>query len=98
MNRLWNRLCRLAFVGIALGAQLLLAGCGSGGGIFGFLDGDGDGASVAAIAAGSGGPSGTGGSGVGSVANPEPATVALFGSGIAGMAFMRRRRSRRKQS
>lgn len=104
-------------VGVAVAAQLLVAGCeGSGGsGIFGGLFGGSDDSSgvfeLASLGGssggegssevGSGGGNTTGdgtsesGSSVATVYNPEPASFVLFGSGLAGLALLRRRSRKR---
>ena len=94
---------RVWLVGCGIAAQLLTAGCfgggwGSGlGSFFGFGGGDsGSSDSFASFGGGTGG-----GSEIPSVAtahNPEPATVALFGTGLAGLALVKRRKARRRAS
>ena len=95
---------RVWLVGCGIAAQLLTAGClGGGGGIFGFSDGSSNGSSGDSFASlSSGGSQGSGGEfgapGVATVHNPEPASVALFGSGLAGLALLKRRKARRRSS
>lgn len=118
------RIC-MATTGLTL--NLLVAGCGSGGGLAGLFGGGGDLASqfFSFFGGGDGGgsdalaglgglgdglidssPDGDGGlpggSGVAQqvakLHNPEPATMALFGSGLAGIMLKGRRRSKRKPS
>ena len=96
---------RVWLVGCGIAAQLLTAGCLGGGGggglgsLFGF-GGGGSGDSFASLS--SGGSQGSGGEfgapGVATVHNPEPASVALFGSGLAGLALLKRRKARRRSS
>ena len=76
-------------------------GCGGGGGgaeafLGGFLGGGGGGGSAAAgggsvFLASSGIESG-GGASIAALHNPEPITMALFGSGMMAMAFYKKRR------
>ena len=93
-------------------AVFLSAGCGGAGGGSGFSDGFGGGSGVGGFSvfsgsssggSGSGSGSGTGGSGVTSggnpvVHNPEPASMALFGAGAAGMAISQRLKARKRIS
>jgi hypothetical protein len=102
------RIGRGTYVGMLMVSGLLLAaGCsGSGSGFsdspFGVGSGAGGGSSSFSSGGGSTGFDGGGGIGGGStggggatVVNPEPASLALFGSGLAGLAFWRRRRARK---
>ena len=96
-------------LGCAVCLQLLLSGCGgSGGGVSGLIEGlfgggGGDGGST--LAGGGGGGTDPGGGGGGgtdpgggsTIINPEPASVALFGGGLAGLAMVGLRRSRKKK-
>lgn len=65
--------------------------------------GSGDGGSGSGLGSGSGagsagsGGSGSGSGGAGSVHMPEPASVALFGGGLAGVALLRRRSRKRSR-
>lgn len=74
---------KLKLLAFCIIAMLVLTGCkGSGGAAGGF------GGSVFA-----GGSSGDIGYGGGSTpVNPEPATMALFGTGLAGYAFLKRKK------
>ena len=120
-----GRLSLVTRMGVVLTLQMAMAGCvtGGGGGVFGFIDGDGflGGGSSAGSDGGSSGESGgvpeslsslpLGGGDSGSegssstgpviasspvtVHNPEPASMALFGGGLAGLAALRRRKARR---
>ena len=97
---------------VLVGSSVFLAsGCGGGGGGSGFADGFSGGGSVgfaSSFSGGSGGSgSGSGGSGgSGSITgggnpvvhNPEPASLALFGTGAAGMALLRNIKSRKRLS
>lgn len=94
-------------VGAAVAAQLLTAGCGDGLGVFGSLfSGSGgssegstsgfDGGGSAALETGAGGGGGGLGVQVATLHNPEPASMALFGGGLAGIALLRRRKARRR--
>ena len=99
------RLTSLTIVGIV--SILWLSGCGSGGSGFiapgatsGFGSGGGSGNGGGTSGSGSGGGSSggsggsfTGGGGSNPVANPEPSSLFLLGSGLAAVAFSRRRRS-----
>jgi len=92
-------------------ASLAISGCGGGGGGFsGFFEGlasifdggPGGGDIVETLSSGGdlGGPVGTTGPELASAAtvhHPEPASVMLFGGGLAGMAWLRRRTRRRSK-
>ena len=97
-SRVW-----LVVGGIAV--QLVSAGClglgGGSGGLFGSSDGSGsagEGPFASQSLTSGGVEGGLGGttSEVATLANPEPASLALFGGGLAGLACLRRRKSRRK--
>ena len=68
------------------GSESLLAGLsgGSGDGAFGFSGGSGE----------LGGGSGS----IATLDQPEPASLVLFGSGLAGLAYLRRRKTRKHGS
>ena len=95
---------RVALVGLTLAVQLLATGClglGGGGGSSS-LGGSGSGSSgsggsesFASLSSFSsvGGDSGSGGGGGGPVHNPEPASIALFGSGLIGLGVWSRRKT-----
>ena len=98
---------------MGLVSMLLTAGCGGGGGgggLFGFFGGGGDSGAgdvfSALISGGSDVAGGSGGDGVtealasdvATVHNPEPASVALFGGGLAGLAHLGRRRAKRTKA
>ena len=105
-----KRISQVGLVVCGVAVQLVTAGClglgGGSGGLFGSSEGSGSGGSGSA----SEGPfasqsltnGGLGGNESGStlevatLANPEPASLALFGGGLAGLACLRRRKSRRK--
>ena len=100
---------RVWLVGCGIAAQLLTAGClggGSGGlgSFFGFGGGSGGSDSGSSFASSSG-EQGGGGFGGGFSApsaatahNPEPASIALFGTGLTGLAMFNRRKARRRSS
>ena len=100
-----ERTSRVWLVVLGVAVQLVTAGClglgGGGGGLFGSSDGNGS-SGEGPFASESLTSGGLGGNGFGSVsevatlANPEPASLALFGGGLAGLAYLRRRKSRRK--
>ena len=89
-----------------LSLQLLTAGCGGGGGGLSSLFGGGGGDSGAgdvfsalisggSDVAGGGTDSAASVTSVATVHNPEPASVALFGGGLVGLAYLRRRKAQR---
>ena len=86
----------------AIAMQLLIAGCGGGGGgLGGFFEGlFGGGDSGSAFDIGGGGASEplTLASEVATVHHPEPASMALFGGGLAALAHWRRRQAKAKRS
>ena len=79
-------------------ASAMLAGCKEAGDALGSLSGGSS--SVSGLTGGSGAGSSGSGSGVGGIGggagmgsiNPEPATVALLGSGLVAYLFLRRRK------
>ena len=97
---------RVTLLGLTLAFQLLATGClglgggtsGSGGSSSGSDGGSGSGSeSFAGLSIGSGGGSGSGGLfGGGPVHSPEPASIALFGSGLVGLGMWRRRKASKK--
>ena len=101
-----GRTTRVWLVGCGIAAQLLTAGCfggGDGGGLgsfFGFGGSSGSGSDSFASfdQGGTGGGGGFGAPSVATANNPEPASVALFGSGLAGLALLKRRKARRRSS
>lgn len=98
--------------GMGVASMLLLtAGCSGGGGLSGLFDsifgggsGDSGSAVFAALDTGTSGFSSggsTGGGAISSIAtinNPEPGSIVLFGSGLAGMAMLRRRKKTQKRT
>ena len=94
----------------SLAVQLLTAGCGGGGGggLFGLFGGGGDSGAADLFAALTGGTSeslGSSDGGVTSLASdvaavhsPEPASLALFGGGLAVLAGWRRRSQKKSSS
>src|SRR3989338_1614741 len=96
-------------IGFAL-MPLLTVGCGGGGGGLSSLFGGGgdsgagdvfsalvSGGSEIAGGASEGGATETLTSGAATVHSPEPASVALFGGGLAGLACLRRRKAQRSK-
>ena len=84
---------------LVVALQFLVAGCGSGGGSGSSFSGLGGGSGAVGGGGGtpgSGGGPGPGGGGNPDVHSPEPASMLLFGSGVIGLAYMRRRRLVRK--
>ena len=97
-------------LGLAAAAALTATGCLGGGGGSGFLgslfgsseSGSSDlvgssasGGSTNPSASETSGTAGTGSPSIATVRNPEPASVALFGSGLVGVALWRRRKARK---
>lgn len=97
--------------GLGVASVLLLtAGCSGGGGglsglfdsVFGGGSGDSGSAVLAALDTGTSGFSSGGSIGgdsipsIATVSNPEPGSVVLFGSGLAGMALLRRRKTQKR--
>lgn len=102
---------KIGLVAVGIAVQLLTAGCkGGSGGLFSGLFGGDSGSSGGGFdgLAGNAFNGGLGGGGLGGgggqtltpavavVHNPEPASMALFGGGVAGLAFLRRRKARRR--
>ena len=96
---------RVTLLGLTLALQLLATGClglgggtgGSGGSSSGSDGGSGSGSeSFAGLSTGSGGGSGSGGLFGGPVHSPEPASLALFGSGLVGLGVWRHRKASKK--
>ena len=85
---------QFGFLVLGVSALLLTSGCEGGGGSSGSLG------AVGSLASGVGGVGGVGGSdAAATVTQPEPASVALFGGGLAGLALWRRRKGKaRKRS
>ena len=95
----------LSVLVVASGIILLTAGCGGGGGggIFSLFGGGSDSGAGDFVTTLDGGTSGSSGgttslaSDIATVHHPEPASLALFGGGLAGLAGWRRRRAKRTQ-
>ena len=107
MGKTLNRRLSHGLVLFALPALLASGGClfgggGSGGGLFGFFgggSGSGEtGSSLVASFASSGGGFDSIAQDVATIQNPEPASMVLFGGGMAGVAFLRRRKARTRKS
>lgn len=100
-----EQMISLSVLVVASGITLLTAGCGGGGGggIFGFFGGGSDSGAGDFVTTLDGGTSGSSGgttslaSDIATVHHPEPASLALFGGGLAGLAGWRRRRAKRTQ-
>ena len=94
-----GRTTRVVLVSCGIAAQLLTAGClGGGGGLFGFFGGSSGGSDSFASSDQGGAGGGFNAPSVATANNPEPASVALFGSGLAGLALLKRRKARRRSS
>lgn len=83
----------LTKISIVLFMVMLLAGCGGSGGSFFSSLGDAftSGGSSGDSSGLSGGDSGGGGTQIAMVHNPEPATMLLWGAGLAGAALLRKK-------
>lgn len=96
-----KHVAQYGFLVLGVSTLLLTSGCSGGGsGVFGNLFGGGGDDGISGLASLPGGGGGTGGGGGGSnpgtVTQPEPASVALFGGGLAGLALWRRRKARKR--
>ena len=101
-----KHVAQLALLVLSVSTLFLASGCKEGGsGVTGGLFGGG-GTVLSSLTGGDtgissvgGGFEGPGGDSAGSIIQPEPASIALFGGGLAGLAFLRnRRRKSRKPS
>jgi len=87
---------------LASGGCLGLGGGGGGGGLFGFFGGGDSGSTQSVVTSDTGITGFSGGTDIAREAatlnNPEPASMALFGGGLAGLALLRRRKARGRSS
>lgn len=101
--------CRVSrgLIILAMPALLASSGCvlgGGGGGLFGLFGGDGGSGTSdvvsSFVSSGSGSDSGLSAAAqtASTLHSPEPASMALFGGGLAGLALRRRRRKTRARS
>ena len=99
---------RETYMGMLMVAGLLMAAGCSGSGFSDSPFGGGSGAGAGSSSLSSGGGAGgfddggtiggsSGGGNPATVHHPEPASLALFGSGLAGLALWRRRQARRRR-
>jgi hypothetical protein len=100
MARSTTHRLRHGLVLVGIPALLASGGCfggGGGGGFFGLFGGDsgsGETSSTLAALGSSGGGLDSIAQDVATIHNPEPASMVLFGGGLAGLAWSRRRRNK----